>query len=461
MADASSDNNHLNRRSKFTYSVALCILNAAFGLMSEITASTLMDIAEQTSSSMEDVTFGIIVRTCAFALGSLFFGWAFERMNRQLGVTVVLLAMAVNTAVTPFESNLIMFQASMFVNGICGAAVDIASMTWMLEMWTASGTSSLLTLLLFYNLGAAIVPAVSAPFLSTENVRFNNNGTSIFLEKESMIVIPYLMSASFGLLIAASFLSLFFCKPYIQPQITTLKPSESVKDYDVEEGVICHRKYGSCESVINLLPNDYRTSKMETFRILVIMLAGLTFCSYSGMELVDLTMLPEYLMSLDLGISKSTATLMLSVTTASYAASRGIFILLSKIFNNSILLGMSITLLTISNLLLLTCSGTESMIWISIILMGAGFAPYQAAIVAFIEERVTLTSSLVGCLMFLSAVSSMADMLLISKLVQSHPQTFVWINMGSLSLCSLLLAGLHVNDAVRNYSCQKTDLVPI
>ena len=118
MADASSDNNHLNRHCKFTYSVALCILNAAFGLMSEITASTLMDIAEQTSSSMEDVTFGIIVRTCAFALGSLFFGWAFERMNRQLGVTVVLLAMAVNTAITPFESSLIMFQASMFVNGI-------------------------------------------------------------------------------------------------------------------------------------------------------------------------------------------------------------------------------------------------------------------------------------------------------------------------------------------------------
>ena len=125
MVDDSSDSNHFDRKCKLIYTVALCLLNSAYGLLNEITASTLVDIAEQTSSSLEDVTFGLVVKTIAQAFGCLFFGWAFERMNRQLGVAFVLTAMAVNTAITPFESSLIMFQASMFVNGICGAAVDI------------------------------------------------------------------------------------------------------------------------------------------------------------------------------------------------------------------------------------------------------------------------------------------------------------------------------------------------
>ena len=195
MAEIFSDSSPFKHKWKLVYTVALCMLSVAYGLLFEITASTLVDIAEQTSSSLEDVTFSIVVRTSAYALGSLFFGWAFERMNRQLGVTFVLTAMAVNAVITPYESSLIMFHASMLVNGICGAAVDISGMTWMLEMWTASKTSSLLMLYVFYNIAAAIVNAVAAPFLSSEQVRFNSDGTTIL--KESMIVIPYLMRCKF------------------------------------------------------------------------------------------------------------------------------------------------------------------------------------------------------------------------------------------------------------------------
>ena len=266
-----------------------------------------------------------------------------------------------------------------------------------------------------------------------------------------MIVIPYLMTASCGFLVAATFFFLFLCKPYVQLQRSSIKPSDSAK-----HGIGTH--YGSCNSVIKLLPEQ--NAKPETFHKIVIVLGGLTFCFYSGIETMDLTMLPEYLMSLDISISKSTATLMLSVTSASFAASRVMFILLSERFNNRILMCMSIALMAISHCMLLY-AGSKSMILISAILMGSGLAPFQAAIFAFIEERVHFTSSLSGRVMFLSAVANVADMLLISKLVQSHPQTFVWINMGSLSLCSLLLAGLHVNDVVREKKCQRKGSIAI
>ena len=210
-----------------------------------------------------------------------------------------------------------------------------------------------------------------------------------------------------------------------------------------------------------MLPEKNAKPELETFHKIVIVLASMTFCFYSGMEVMDMTLLPEYLMSLDFCISKSTAALMLSATVASFAASRLIFMFLCRRFNNRILMCMSIALMTISNCLLLIHTGSESMIWISVILMGSGFAPFQAAIFAFMEERVNLTSSLSGRVMFLSAVANVADMLLISKLVQWHPQTFVWINMGSLFLCSLLLAGLHVNDVVGRKKGQKEGFITI
>ena len=357
-------------------------------------------------------------------------------------VVICLLIMVVNALITPFESSLLMFQASMVVNGFFSAGVVVAVIPWILEMWDSAFASSLCLMISFsYTLAQGIIASVSAPFLSSEG--HHNMSVNVHVEKKSMIIIPYSFAAAVGLSVALLILLLRY------------RFTQHVKHSGAQ--IMPPLDYGSCHAVPTLLCCD--EAPFQTFHKVVIVLGCLTFCFYSGMEYMVASLLPQYLVTL--GVSKSTADFMLSASNFSSAVVRGILIPFISRFNSKMIMCVIMFLLVLGNGLFLTLGNiSKPVIWISLILIGCGFAPFQSVVQSFMEERIKISNAVSGCMTFGAAVANIVNTILVGQMLNSHPESFIWVCIISLFLCGIPIVGLHVNDVVRKRQQQNYCSLP-
>lgn len=79
---------------KIWYTIILYLTCFCYGLF-DVTATTLLDVAELTHSTTALVAYGLSIKTIAYCVGSLLFAWVFTPNVRQLGMTACLLIIGI------------------------------------------------------------------------------------------------------------------------------------------------------------------------------------------------------------------------------------------------------------------------------------------------------------------------------------------------------------------------------
>lgn len=429
-------------KSKYMYTFAASFCQLVYGLMYEITGATLSDMADQTSSTFYTVSYGITIRTIGYLIGSLVSGWAYNRMNRQIGYTLALIISAVISLCIPFQTCIITYFISLLITGFCGSGMDVAGNAWILEIWGAAANPYMQAQLVSYAIGQALIPFVSAPFLSnglnkTIAIRISRDMFD-FPPNESRIMVPYTIAAVFGLIGAAFLLSLYFIMPY-----------QHVKRSIVKQG----NGDGKCVPEYGTTTDDVTATKMneikkpDRYHKVVVLLGCLMICVYNGIELNCLNFVPTFMETLLIPISKAKAAIMLSTLSAAYALSRGVcFFIGSRISTNQIIYSNMLLIGIGNSMLFAFANHNEPMIWLSIIMIGFGFGSTFPALLSLVEEKINVTNQLSGCLMFSSNVSVIVNSLLVGRMIQSAPQVFIYINAVSLFICCLILIALYLNE---------------
>jgi len=443
----------ITRKLKYTLTFAVYFCYFTYGLGFSIIGPTLLDVAELTRSSFHQVSLGVVSRSATYCAGALFFGWAFNIVNRQLGFVASLIVSGLALIAIPFVRQLYFFIVAQAVFGFAVAGLDVAGNAWILEIWQESANPYMQGLHFSYAIGMTISPLIAEPFLSPEVRRQNatiitvDNGTMAeffnltdatsaadLINQESQIAIPFgICSLSLWISGLVLFI-LYFTSPYTQ-MIRTASHAKASPG-----GHLCHIRDDEASNLIPMeTPRDY------FYRVIIF--GSLLLCFYSGIELNTFTFLQDFVVYSSLRLTKSTGAFMLSVLSATFAIFRGLSILVATRVKTSHMLYTNMALIGIGNLLLLTFGNTsERLLWIALVIMGAGYSCVFPGIYAFLEERINVTNSICGAFMFASSIATTTNPILVGLFIETNPMIFVYVNVVSLILCILIFFALHSTD---------------
>lgn len=420
---------------------------SAYQLMFEITSSTLVDITKRTSSSFEEANNGLVIRTVTLAVGSLLFGYAFERINRQFGVAVAVMVMAVNTMLTPMATSSNLFQVAMLINGLSASAMEVASTPWLLEMWQSSAIRYLQMVNFAGSMANAGIPLVAAPFLSNEQLNATTNATNMQKsteENDYRLFIPYGIAASTGFTVSIFMLALYYLQPY-ESRERIDEMSREVSSVPVSD---TNSDTSSCESTENMTNCAYYMAKSNSYYSHTVTILGCFVMSlYSGLDSTSTTLIPEYLTNLDIGITAETAAQMLSDMSFSVGIFNVLAIFFSKYFRPGSIMSFGLSFSLIGYIILISSvNHSVALIGPSFICIGAGTALFTPSAYTFMEERVSVTNRISGFISFGGKAIMILNTIVIGKAVKKHPETYTYISVALLSLCTLCLTGLLLNE---------------
>ena len=443
----------VTRRLKYILTFAVYFCYFTYGLGFSIIGPTLLDVAELVRASFHEVSFGVVARSATYCAGALFFGWAFNLINRQLGFVVNLLISGLSLLAIPFVRSLYFFIAAQAVFGFSIAGLDVAGNAWILEIWQEGANPYMQGLHFSYAIGMTIAPLIAEPYLSPEVRRQNatiisvDNGTTAeffnltnatsaadVIASESRIAIPFAI-CSLSLTLAAILLfTLYFTSPYTESlrtasQAKIISSGRHLADRD--------------EEASNLIPVE--TPKEYFFKIVI--LGSCLLCFYCGIELNTFTFLQDFVVYSDLRLTKSTGAYMLSVLSATFAACRGISIFVATRVKTTHMLYTNMLLIGTGNVILLIFGNSnEQLLWLGLIIIGIGCSCVFPGIYSFLEERINVTNSVCGCFMFTSSIATTTNPILVGYFIESMPMIFVYINVVSLVICIFIFMALHSTD---------------
>jgi len=162
--NTSSPNNSINKLALTTAYYSSFIM---LGLLVAIEGPALPGLAENTSSTLDQISLIFIFGSLGYLLGSFFSGRAYDRLPGHRFMSGTLLVIALCAALIPFAKQLWQLLLILFIFGGAKGAVDVGGNT--LIMWTHGEKSGpyLNGLHFFFGLGASIAPLILAGFLSS------------------------------------------------------------------------------------------------------------------------------------------------------------------------------------------------------------------------------------------------------------------------------------------------------
>ena len=150
---------------KLTLTAAYYLSFIMLGLLVAIEGPALPSLAENTTSSLDQISLIFIFGSLGYLLGSFFSGRAYDRLPGHRFMSGTLLVIALCAALIPFAKQLWQLLFILFIFGGAKGAVDVGGNT--LIMWTHGEKSGpyLNGLHFFFGVGAFVAPLILAGFL--------------------------------------------------------------------------------------------------------------------------------------------------------------------------------------------------------------------------------------------------------------------------------------------------------
>lgn len=371
---------------------------------------TLPELRQILRACITEISYGLMVRAGAYSLGAVLFGYLFGFMNKQISLALSSLVFAVGTLTLPFFNSLTVFIVFQAFTGLAGSGIDVASNSWLIQLWSSDCAPYLQGLYFSYALGATISPIVVGPFLLTQpnmtdcrNFANGSSRESEFNYKNNPIRIPFAITTAIQLFAIASLLVAYCFRPYESRKGVRRESSGSC----VREGV---RRESSCvREGVESSPYHYT----------IIGLASMTVFTEIWCEMNVFDFLQTFAQRS--GWTERTGAFMTSAFAGSFTVSRGVAAVAatrvtpSTIYYTCFLVGVS------GNIVLFA---SPSSLWISVILLGLGYGAVQPAIVAFISQEINVSARVCGFLSFVSNSSSILNPLLVGSFIERSPMVF-------------------------------------
>lgn len=437
------------RNVKLVLTMALYFCYFADGLTAMLGAARL-DIAELIGSDFRGVSFTQSGFLAGSVVGSVFTGWLFSRINRQIGLVLSILIAAATMLVTPLLRSLSLFSVTMVVSGVANAGIDVATNAWLLEIWQEGANPYMQGMHFSYALGQTIAPLIVEPYLSSNHslTVVPESSTDIALvpnhtmiQTETRIGVPYSISGFIEVLSAAMILLLYYQMPYTDPKRGVSGPKKISDESEINSNLMVDGSTSSAEKGTN------EDNGVKLYHIQLITLGCLLLFFYAGLECSTMGFLTEFAVVIDLKLSKSKAAFLSSVMSGAFAINRLVSVAVASKLKPKTMLYVSFAMLTLGNgILLLFANSSELMVWISVAVIGAGHASVTPCIMSFLEERINVTTTVCGLFMVSSFLSGIFVIFAIGIWVEKYPLLYVYINLFGLMICFLTFASLYVID---------------
>jgi FHS family Na+ dependent glucose MFS transporter 1 len=419
-------------RSILTATLYFCFIN--YGIGFTILSPTILDIAQILDEDFDKVSYGVVARAGSYAIFAMFFGWLFNRVNRQMAMVSCLIGSGIIVVLVPYSKSLAVFIIYQLILGLTTSGVDVGGNAWILEMWQEDSNPYMQGMHFSYAIGLVIAPLISEPFLSKP---LGNDMTSkVFATRprnrtqftESRIYIPYSISGLLLFVSAFALYTMYFIIPYKQERTLT-----SSKDTEEENGI--HER------------DDAPVRSYFDHKFLVI-LGSFMMCFYTGVELNAFAFFPDFAYYSSMNITKSTATFMTSIMAGAFALFRGIGILTATKITTARMLHVHFVVTTLGNVLLLLAGiiSCINLTWVSIVVMGIGMSCMFPTIYSYLEERIVVTNTLTGVLFFSKEVALVVCPIIIGLNIERFPMIFVYVNIFSNIVCVGIVSGLIIVD---------------
>jgi len=135
------------------------------GLLTAAEGPALPGLAENTSSTLDQISLIFIFGSLGYLLGSLFSGQAYDRLPGHRLMAVTLLLISLCATLVPFMHSLWLLLCLLFVLGLAKSALDVGCNTLLLWIYGEKVGPFMNGLHFFFGLGAFIAPLILARVL--------------------------------------------------------------------------------------------------------------------------------------------------------------------------------------------------------------------------------------------------------------------------------------------------------
>ncbi len=365
---------------KTAQTLAYFIAFAALGMAMASLGPTLPGLAQQTRSTVGDISFLFTVRSFGFLLGSLFGGRFYDRLPGHLVMAATIVAVSAAMAAMPLVGELSLLLAVMLVLGTAEGALGVGGNALM--VWVhGRGVAPFMNALHFaYGVGGFIAPLIIARTLSADNT----------------IRTSYFVLAAF--ILPTAILLLRIASP----------PSAVAK---TDDGI--------------------RGGKID-FRL--VFLIALLLCLYIGAEVSFGSWIYSYVLKLNIG-NETKAAFLTSLFWGSLTLGRLLGVPIGARFRPRTILLADLIGCFVSVGIAIVWPESITAITIATVLAGLSMASVYPTALTFAERRMTITGQVTGFLIVGGSVGGMIVPLVIGQLFEAiGPRVMMFTILADLLL---------------------------
>ncbi len=382
-------------QSSLSYYTAYILLGLTGGFLGPV----LPFLADQTRTTLADISVIFVACSIGYLIGAFFSGRAFGRWSGNTIITLAILAIAGVMAIMPLALTLATLIVLISVLGLVQSAIDVGANTLILRVHGDHAGPYMNALHFFFGVGALLAPIVVAQVLL--HIGIIHWVFWIF----AILAIPIAMQAFFS------------------PRPTPL----------IKQPV---------------------TQRRARVNILLLGSIMILFILYTGAEIGYGNWLFTYVTKSGLG-EEATAAYLTSAFWGIFTAGRILGILLAKRIKPHNIIMVDLVGCLISMGLILYFSKSIPMLWMGTELLGLSMASIFPTLMLFADERLHLTSHITSWFIIASSLGGMFLPWLIGQYFDSFgPKATMIIIFSDLTVAFLLFLGLKM---FYSYSKSKTD----
>lgn len=459
-----------------------------------------MDLIDLLHINNDIMSYSLAFASLAYSVGGLLSGFLFNYVNRQILIAGYFIIFGLSNIVTPFINNYMVFSVITVFKMMCAGGTDCGANVWILDMWP--GKDAWLQALHFaFAVGCALGPLIVEPFLSVENkdemdkLAGKTSGTTTISDQnnETRIHVPYGVSGLASIGAACFILYLYWLENKRKRVAQKLRAKQQLAagehilltnthhpaqieaanspsppapgSNNAPTGAVAPAATTTTTTTttapstaitaqitkITSKAKEQTVGRPPYYVMAAIALAAMCLSFYCGIEITSMNYLATFAVNIDLQLPKSTAALMSSALTISFAIGRGFGIWIANYMRPHKLFYLCAGVMALGNVFMLIFANTaETLLWYSICLFGIGCGPMFPAIVSFYDDRISKVTNTVSGIFILGSMFNVAlNSLIIGHHIIDNALILIVCNLIGSILLMLLFGTLHMLTKVK------------
>jgi fucose permease len=234
----------------------------------------------------------------------------------------------------------------------------------------------------------------------------------------------------------------------LSSESSAVKPSISSNNPEVNNDT---------EELLGNASNHHNNNDVSRqYLVSMVIIGGLMFCFYEGMENINFEYLSTFSFNLKLNLSKQTSALVLSAMSAAYTVGRGVGIVLAIKIEPKYFLYCDIILISIGNAIIYIYANTSETMYITgVVILGLGFSTVFPCIYSYMEQHIRLTNFICGILMVSCASIAIIDPIIVGRYITDYPYILLYVNIGSTVLVMISFLTIEISAIIRRQNMAK------